>query len=153
MSDSLRVMLRVAASTVLALALCLGLVLGVTGCGDDKDDAGDTSTTSAGAGDGTSATDGSGVDSQTDGVDSALIGEWYCEELDETLEFKADGEMIWTEEGEEPSTVITYRIDDDMIAVSIEATEDVRYLPYSIEGGVLTIEDSKQGSLTYTRVQ
>ena len=153
MSDSLRVMLRVAASTVLALALCLGLVLGVTGCGDDKDDAGDTSITSVGAGDGTSVTDGSGVDSQTDGVDSALIGEWYCEELDETLEFKADGEMIWTEEGEEPSTVITYSIDDDMIAVSIEATEDVRYLPYSIEGGVLTIEDSKQGSLTYTRVQ
>ena len=73
--------------------------------------------------------------------------------MDETLEFKADGEMIWTEEGEEPSTVITYSIDDDMIAVSIEATEDVRYLPYSIEGGVLTIEDSKLGSLTYTRVQ
>ena len=153
MSDSLRVMLRVAASTVLALALCLALVLGAIGCGDDKDDAGDTTTTSAGAGDGTSTTGGSGVDSQADGLDSALLGEWYCEELDETLEFTADGEMIWTEEGEESSPVITYSVDDGMIAVSIEATEDVRYLPYSIVGGVLTIEDSKQGSLTYTRVQ
>ena len=79
MSDSHRVMLRVTASMVLALALCLGLVLGVTGCGDDKDDAGDTTTTSAGAGDGTSATGGSGVGSQTDGVDSALLGKWYSE--------------------------------------------------------------------------
>ena len=150
MSDSLRVMLRVAASTVLALALCLGLVLGVTGCGDDEDDAGVTTTTSADAGDGTSATDSSGVDSQTG---AALIGEWYCEELDETLEFTADGEMIWTRDGEEPSTVISYAIENGEIAVSIEATEGAGYLPYSIEGGVLTIEDPELGPITYTREQ
>jgi hypothetical protein len=152
-SDPFRVLLRVAGSTVLALVLCFGLILGLTGCGDDKDDTGGITTVSTAAGDGSPVTSDSGMGSQSEGIDAGLLGKWYCESLGETLEFTADAEMIWTMKGEDPSTVLTYSVEDSTIVVSILATEGTGDLPYSIEGGVLTIEDPELGSLTYTRAE
>ena len=144
MSYSFKVLLKTVGLSALVLGLGLALVLGTSACGcdDDGTDPGDGFVTT------TSAT---GPDT-TDSVDvSALVGKWYCEQVEETLEFTSGGKVVLTSKGKELADVLTYTVDSDQIVVTIAATEEPRIMPYTLSGDTLTIVDPKYGDLTYEK--
>jgi hypothetical protein len=146
-SYSLKSLLRMVGLGALVLGLCLALVLGLAGCGDDGKG---TATTV-----GVTVTDavGSTVTSVAVKADAtALIGKWQSASAGETLEFAAEGKMIWTGKGKDPSP-LTYAVERDTIVIQIEATKNPRSLQFSIAGDTLTTQNAKDESVTYTRVQ
>jgi hypothetical protein len=145
MSDPQRVALKVAGLAVLVVALALGLVMGLSGCGD-KDSETDTTGTVA-----TTEAAGSSTTSKP-GTDSALLGKWHSDVMGETIEFTADGEMIVSPEGEE-DMIFSYTAEAGALTLTLEATAGSGTVPYSIDGDTLTIEDPEAGPTAYTRTQ
>ena len=155
MSNSVKATLKMAAAFVLCLALGLALMWGVVGCGDEDSTSATTVQTDATGADGTDSTaggDGDGADGDsTDAADAGdLVGKWYSDELEETLEFSDEGTMTWTEDGGEPLT-FDYKVEAGVIVFTQPNAPTDNNLPFSIEGDTLTTEDIKYGTVTYTK--
>jgi hypothetical protein len=146
-SDSYRAVFRVAGTVVLASALCLVLVMGLAACGgDDAAEATvEVSTTEADV----TAT----AVEETGAVDTALLGQWYCEQTDETLEFTSDGKMMITGDAAEGTVEFTYTVEGANVVYGLPGVEMIT-APYSINGDVLTIVNPDVGGpVTCDRVK
>jgi hypothetical protein len=142
-SYSVKALLRATASVAIVLALCFALVLGLLGCGGDK-----SSSTTGQSG---ATVPGGTVTSAGQSAGSAeLVGKWYCERLKETLEFTADGKMIWTKDGGAAQT-FTYTVNAGSIVFKQPNAPADNSLPFTVAGSTLTTQDTKYGSLTYTK--
>ncbi len=147
MSDSCKAVFRAAGTVVLALALCLALLMGLTACGGDDaaDVAVEVSTTEA---DVTAAT----VE-ETGAVDTALLGKWHCEQTGETLEFTSDGKMVVTSDTGGDTVEFTYTVEGTDVVYGIAGLEMIT-APYTIDGDVLTIVNPDVGGpVTCDRVK
>ncbi len=159
MSNSFKVT-KLTGMVVLCLVFAFVLAWGVVGCGDDgskSDTTVQTDTTTGGGTDttasGTDTTTGGGTDTTEAGGSEEpgdLVGKWYSEQLKETLEFTADGKMVWTKDGGEPST-FTYEVKMGAVVFTQPSAPEDNTMPYSIAGSTLTVEDAKYGTVTYTR--
>ena len=149
MSKSVKAMIKMTGSIVLCLVLGLALVGGLVGCGDEESTTTtlETDATEAG-GDATEA----GGDGATSGSADAgdLVGKWYSAELDETLEFTADGKMTWTRAGE-GAPAFDYQVEMGAIVFTQLGAPEDNTLPYTLEGSTLTTEDPEYGTVTYTK--
>jgi hypothetical protein len=143
-------MIKVAGTVVLCLVFGLALVWGVAGCGDDGSTSGTTVQTDTTAG-GTDTTAG-GTDTTAGGSaeSSDLVGKWYSAEMKETLEFTADGQMIWTKDGGEAQT-FTYKVEMGALVFTQLAAPEDNTMAFSLAGDKLTTEDRKYGAVTYTK--
>ncbi len=142
MSYSVKTITKVAASVALVLALCFVLALGLVGCGDD-----DSTSTSKPATTVPSVTATTGGPA---GIPAELVGKWYCERLKETIEFTADGKMIWTKRDGAPQT-FTYTVQEGSIVFNQPNAPMENTLPFTLEGNSLTTVDPKYGRLTYAK--
>lgn len=141
MSNSMKALLKTAAFAALVIALALGLVFGVMGCGGSS-----TPSTASTVTTQTSGPTTTGVPADT----AALVGKWYCQRLKETIEFTSDGKMIWTKNGEAPVT-FTFTVQAGAIVFTQPNAPENNNLPYTLGGGTLTTMDAKYGRLTYTK--
>ncbi len=142
MSYSMKALSKATALAVLVVALALGLVIGVMGCGGDSTpQTARTVTTAAVSG---PTTTGASAEA------GALVGKWYCERLKETIEFTSDGKMIWTKNGKDPVT-FTFTVQAASIVFRQPNAATDNTLPYTLSGDTLTTMDSKYGRLTYTK--
>jgi len=146
MSDSLRVVVKVAGLAVLIFTLSLGLAMGLVACGDD----GSTGTTgivvttqSGGGGSSTTAPVANG---------GALVGKWSNEATGETFEFTAEGKLNITKQGRQ-DLVYSYTVEGGDLILTLEATAGASIVSYSIVGDTLTIQDPKLGETTLPRVK
>lgn len=142
MSYSMKALSKATALAVLVVALALGLVFGVMGCGGDSTPSTARTVTTA-AVTGPSTTGGS-----AEAV--ALVGKWYCERLKETIEFSSDGKMIWTKNGKDPVT-FTFTVQAATIVFRQPNAAEDNKLSYTLSGDTLTTMDPKYGRLTYTK--
>lgn len=137
MSNSFKALFRATGFAVLAVVLASAMVLGLAACNGDDDN--DVSTTVSTAG----VTGGDAA--------SSVVGKWYCEKIDETLEFTSGGKVLLTSKGEELADVLTYTVSGGQIIVRIMATDEPRTIEYTLDGNTLTTVDPKYGTLTYTK--
>ena len=144
MSDSLRVVVKVAGLAVLIFTLSLGLAMGLVACGDD----GSTGTT------GIVVTTQGGGSSTTAPVTNGggLVGKWSSEATGETFEFTAEGKLSITRQGRQ-DLVYSYTVEGGDLILTLEATAGASIVSYSIVGDTLTIQDPKLGETTLPRVK
>ncbi len=145
MSDSLRVVVKVAGLAVLIFTLSLGLAMGLAGCGADDGSTGTTGIVVTTQGNGSATT----APASSEG---ALVGKWQSQTLGETIEFTTDGKMIVSKEGE-TDIIFSYAAEGGMLTLTLEATAGEASVAYTIEGDTLTIEDPEMGPTPYSRVQ
>jgi hypothetical protein len=151
-SDSLKAAFKIAGSVVLALALCLGLVVGLAACGGDDatDGTGDATTTLVE--DVAAVTAESRALGTAVAIDDALIGSWHSEETGETLQFTVDGALIITSDTEPGTTEYGYGVVEGTVVISFDGAEGGT-AGYSIDGDILTMDDPVGQPVTYDRVQ
>jgi hypothetical protein len=140
-SYSVKTLPRATAFAALVLVLSLALVFGLAGCGGES-----TATTQSTVTTEAGRTTTTGVSADV----GALVGKWYCERLKETLEFTADGKMIWTKSGKAPQT-FPFTVQAGVIVFQQPNAADDNSLPFTLSGNTLATMDPKYGRLTYTK--
>jgi hypothetical protein len=83
------------------------------------------------------------------GQTESLVGLWVSSEQGETLDFRADGILIFTSASGE-SEALSWQADDSNVALKAEGG-GTRTLGYSIDGGVLTLTYPEEEPARYER--
>ncbi len=88
----------------------------------------------------------SGCSGQTE----SLVGVWTSAEQGETLEFRADGSLLFTTAGGETEE-LKWQADDSSVAIGVEGG-GTRTLAYSIDDGTLTLTHPDEEPARYERL-